>query len=165
MTEGQSLFIPPDGGAPTQGMRHKVGASQLGGRVAILEGTVQPGEFIPPHTHSREDEVSCVIRGEVTFRVGVDTFTARAGSYVVKPREIVHAFWNASSEPAVIVEVISPGAFEEFFDAFGELPEGPERMAAMVALQRRFGMSIDTDLAGALAREHGLQLPFSPEAR
>lgn len=163
VSHGQDYLIPPGAGAATgasSGLRHKVGADRLNGLVAILEGTVAPGEFIPPHTHTREDEVSCVVRGEVTFRVGDDTFRATAGSYVVKPRGLVHAFWNATGEEATIIEVTAPGAFEKFHDAFSRLPKGCERENAVRALQERFGMVIDLTLAAEIAREHGLGSAF-----
>ena len=160
-----SYLIPPSAGVPrdgSPGLRHKVAADRLSGLVAILEGGVAPGEFIPPHTHTREDEVSCIIRGEVTFQVGEDTFRAGAGSYVVKPRGVVHAFWNATAEKATIIEVTVPAAFEKFHEEFGTLPQGHERPTAVRALEERFGMSIDLTLAAELAREHGLELPFAP---
>jgi quercetin dioxygenase-like cupin family protein len=162
---GEPFLIPPIAGAETRvsrGLRHRVRADQLKGTLAILEGTVVPGEFIPPHTHSREDEISCVIRGEITYRVGDQTFAARAGAYVVKPRGIVHGFWNATSEPAVIIEVVCPGAFEEFFDAFDNLPKGPNRQEAVAVLQKRFGMVVDFGLATEIARDNNLPLPFGP---
>lgn len=85
-----------------------------------------------------------------------ETFEATEGSYVVKPRGVVHAFWNATKDQATIIEVVIPGAFEEFFDAIDEVPEGPSRPAAMMALQERFDMAIDFNLAAEIAREYGL---------
>jgi quercetin dioxygenase-like cupin family protein len=161
----ESRLIRAGAGNATKGfagLRHKVRSDQLGGAVAILEGTIEPGQFIPPHTHTREDEVSCVIRGELTFRVGDEILKAPAGSYVIKPRGIAHSFWNATDEPAVAIEVHSPGAFEDYYDAFGQLPEGPERMQASIALQRKFGLSMDFELAAQIARENGLHAPFAP---
>lgn len=154
---GVSCLIHPGAGVMTKGgLQHKVVAARLNGGLAILEGVVQPGDFVPPHTHTREDEVSCVIRGKVTYRVGEETFEATAGSYVIKPRGLVHAFWNASAEQATIIEVVIPGAFEEFFDAIDEVPDDPTRPSAMMALQEQFEMNIDFNLAAEIAREYGL---------
>jgi hypothetical protein len=49
----------------------------------------------------------------------------------------------------------SPGAFEDYYDAFGELPDGPDRMQASIALQRNFGLSMDFELAARIAHENG----------
>lgn len=92
---------------------------------------------------------------------GDQTFRAPAGSYVVKPRGVVHAFWNATTEPATIIEVHSPGAFEHYYDAFGDLPHGEQRSAAMSALQARFGIHVDVTLAEEIVREHELEPPFT----
>jgi quercetin dioxygenase-like cupin family protein len=154
---GKSYLVPRGAGLMTKGgLQHKVGAARTSAGLAILEGVITPGDFVPPHTHTREDEVSCVIRGKVNYRVGAETFEAAAGSYVIKPRGLVHAFWNASAEQATIIEVVIPGAFEEFFDAMDEVPDGPARPTALMALQERFEMAIDFNLAAEIAREHGL---------
>ena len=42
----------------------KLAASETGG-ISIVEHTFEPGVLIPPHRHTREDEISCVIFGEV----------------------------------------------------------------------------------------------------
>ena len=153
----ESYLVHPGTGVMTKaGLQHKVGAARLNGSLAILEGNVAPGDFVPPHTHTREDEVSCVIGGKVTYRVGQETFEATAGSYVIKPRGVVHAFWNATAEKATIIEVVIPGAFEDFFDAIEEVPDGPAQPTALMALQERFGVIIDFNLAAEIAREYGL---------
>ena len=156
-SSGGRYLVRPGAGVTTKGgLQHKVGATALQGGLAILEGAVAPGDFVPPHTHSREDEISCVITGEITYRVGEETFRAPAGSYVIKPRGLVHSFWNASAEQATVIEVVVPGAFEEFFDAIDEVPEGPAGQQAMAALQERFGMQLDFKLAAEIAREYEL---------
>ncbi|HEX9967363.1 MAG TPA: hypothetical protein VGB06_05410, partial [Solirubrobacterales bacterium] len=59
------------------------------------------------------------------------------GSYVFKPRDIPHTFWNAGPEPAHLVELIWPSGFERFFAELGELAttcppeEFPERRAEL----------------------------------
>lgn len=40
------------------------------GRLFVFQGALQPGEFIPPHTHSREDEVTFIVSGDLTFDLG-----------------------------------------------------------------------------------------------
>ncbi|MGB8381653.1 MAG: hypothetical protein WCG47_10460 [Dermatophilaceae bacterium] len=36
-----------------------------------------------------------------------------------KPRGIVHALWNPTDEPVVVIEFISPAGFEHFFEEMG----------------------------------------------
>ena len=41
----------------------KLAASETGG-ISIVEHTFDPGVLIPPHRHTKEDEISCVISGK-----------------------------------------------------------------------------------------------------
>lgn len=56
---------------------------------------------------------------------------AGPGSYVFKPRNIPHTFWNAGPEPARLIEIIWPAGFENFFAELGELAASspPEEFA------------------------------------
>lgn len=45
-----------------------------------------------------------------------DVVHAGVGDLVHKPRDQWHTFWNADDEPCRILEIISPGGFENFFD-------------------------------------------------
>lgn len=40
------------------GAVHKVAGDETGGAFAIMEHPVPPAAFAPPHTHTREDEIS-----------------------------------------------------------------------------------------------------------
>jgi quercetin dioxygenase-like cupin family protein len=153
---------PGEGGPSGFGMVHKLAAGWFGGALAVLEGTIAPGQLIPPHTHTREDECSFVLSGELTFEVGGQIVTATAGCYVIKPRDIAHAIWNAGSEPARNMEIHVPGGFERHYDEMRELDvagiEGDERRAAVADIQRRYGVTFHWDRIPALAAEHGLSL-------
>ena len=38
------------------------------GSISIVEHTFAPGSLVPPHRHTREDEISYVVSGEIGFR-------------------------------------------------------------------------------------------------
>ena len=45
-----------------------------------------------------------------------------AGSYVVKPRGVPHAFYNAGTETVRVMEILTPGrSFEGYFDEYEEI--------------------------------------------
>jgi uncharacterized cupin superfamily protein len=91
--------------------------------------------LIPPHTHSHEDECSYVLEGHRTFDVGGSVVTVGPGSYVVKPRGVFHAFWNATDEPARVMEIHAPGAFEAFYGELAQILSGqiaPEQQGAAI---------------------------------
>jgi quercetin dioxygenase-like cupin family protein len=117
------------------GVIFKIYGEETNGLLSVVEHPVAPGILIPPHIHEREDEYSYVLEGEIGARIGDEVLTAPAGSYVLKPRNIWHTFWNAGPAPARILEMISPAGFEKFFEELGELlqrggtPEEREAMA------------------------------------
>jgi hypothetical protein len=47
---------------------------------------------------------------EHPFAVGAITAAHR---YITKPRGQMHAMWNAGSQPGRIIEIITPGGFED----------------------------------------------------
>src|SRR5437870_1816686 len=90
------------------GVVYKIAGEETGGAFAVVEHPVAPGAFVPPHTHAREDELSYVLTGEIGVMVVDQELAAPAGTYVFKPRGVPHAFWNAGSAPARILELIWP---------------------------------------------------------
>ncbi len=78
--------------------------------------------------------------------IGQKDFTATPGTYVVKPRSIPHAFWNAGPEPARILEIISPAGFEKYFDELGEVisaaGSGEPDFAKIMEIASRYGLTM-----------------------
>ena len=103
------------------GVIFKVFGTETGGRLAIVEHPIWPRMMVMPHVHEREDEYSFVLVGTIGARIGDREIEASAGSYVLKPRQVPHAFWNPTDQPARILEMISPAGFENFFDELGQL--------------------------------------------
>jgi quercetin dioxygenase-like cupin family protein len=130
---------------------------------SLVEHPIAPRTLAgPSHVHQHEDEYSYVLEGDVGFEVGDETFTARAGQLVAKPRGIWHAFWNATDEPARVLEVISPPGFERYFEELAQLipPIRPERdLEGLAKLQARYGLTMDFGSIERLSREHGLGSP------
>src|SRR6266571_7112565 len=61
------------------GVDFKVSGSATNDAFSIVEHPVDAGRLVPPHTHTREDELSYVIEGEMGARIGDDILTAHAG--------------------------------------------------------------------------------------
>lgn len=91
-----------------------VDGKQTNGRYAQLEMTVQPGSEPPVHTHTREDETFYLLEGSIRFTIGEHVFTAKAGDYVLMPKNIPHCF-QVLTETAKAVLTIAPAGFENFF--------------------------------------------------
>lgn len=114
-----------------------VGAGGVVGHWAS-SGWLQPGlALVPPHIHTREDEFSIVTKGEIGFRSGDREAVLGPGGYITKLRGEAHAMWNAGTQPARMIELISPAGFDQFFRAVVEMLESgaadPERGARLAA--------------------------------
>lgn len=138
------------------------GADLTDGAASFVVHTLAPRALgAPVHTHTREDEWSYVLDGAVGIQLGEEDHVARPGDLVLKPRAVPHAFWNATDEPARLLEVITPGGFERYFSALGRIL-GTGGMPDPVSLGRlaaEFGVEIDMGSVPGLIRRHGLVLP------
>jgi quercetin dioxygenase-like cupin family protein len=94
---------------------YKLLGAQTSGVILSHIGSLSPGTLIGPHTHSREDEITYVVEGELTIELGEEILSAPAGSVVWRPRGQRHAIWNSTGEPAHFFEVVTPA---ESFEAF-----------------------------------------------
>jgi quercetin dioxygenase-like cupin family protein len=70
----------------------KVSGADTGGAFAVVEHPIEPGRLVPPHVHLHEDEYSYVLEGTIGARVGDHEVAAGPGSYVIKPRGLMHTF-------------------------------------------------------------------------
>ncbi len=98
------------------GTQWKIDGPQTGGRFSVVHHQLPPRTLAAPlHRHHREDEHSYVLTGTFGALLGDDVVTAEPGTWVFKPRGQWHTFWNAGDNPCEIIEVISPGGFEDYF--------------------------------------------------
>lgn len=70
-----------------------------------------------PHRHDRHDLFVVILRGHGAMRLGDEERSIGPGSILYVPRSTVHAFRNASSEPAVAYAVYTPA-----FDGQDRIP-------------------------------------------
>jgi quercetin dioxygenase-like cupin family protein len=152
--EGKSVSL---GGL---GIDFKVWGDQTGGAVAIVEHPLAPRALAAPlHRHSREDELSIVLEGVVGAQLGDEILTGGPGTYLWKPRDQWHTFWNAGDEPARLIEILSPAGFEKYFE---ELPNAfagafPDQ-SYLADLAARFGLEIDPSTVPGLLERHNLTM-------
>jgi len=127
--------------APGIGVVFKIDGADTGGALSIVEHPFAVGALVPPHIHTREDEYSIVLEGEIGFRSEDDEVVLGPGGYIIKPRNQVHAMWNAGSTPARMIEVISPAGFERFFHDFVDMSaEGRPSRDEIGRLGERYGL-------------------------
>ena len=163
LATNKKFFISPGEGVhlPVLDITHKVTAQSFGGAFTIIEVGLAPGEMIPPHTHAREDECAFVLEGELTFDVGGEILLAPAGSFVVKPRGVYHAFCNTGTGPNRHLEMHAPGEFEGYYDEYERIVESEmgeeERRKARVELGERYGVVWHEELVAEVRTRFGLE--------
>lgn len=143
------------------GVVGKVSGAETGGAFSVVEHPLEPGVLgAPPHTHANEDETSFVIEGEIGLLIGDEELRAGAGSYVLKPRGVPHAFWNPGPGRARILEIISPAGFERYFaELAGVLSSGgPPDLGRISEVAGRYGLTFHMDRVPDLLRRHGLRM-------
>ncbi|MCG3125396.1 MAG: hypothetical protein CHACPFDD_00215 [Phycisphaerae bacterium] len=109
-----------------------------GGAWALIEVVVPPGAGIPPHVHTREDEVFSVLSGALEMSIGERRHIVPAGTTVVAPRDVPHSF-RAAGEEARVHVAIYPAGIESMFTELAALPK-PVDMAQVSAIVARYGI-------------------------
>jgi hypothetical protein len=89
------------------------------------------------------------VRESVTGRSSPDR-----GCYVMKPRGLMHKFWNAGPGPARLLEVIAPAGFETYFIELAEA-EDPGRRQELAA---KYGVTYSSDWVAELTSRYNLKL-------
>jgi quercetin dioxygenase-like cupin family protein len=145
------------------GARLDVARTENEANVAIVEHTLPPHTLAAPlHRHSREDEISYVLEGEMTVLADEELTTVPAGQSVVKGRDVWHTFWNAGDDPLRFLEFIAPGEFSEFFEEVAQLgspdPMDEEWVSQFVSIGERYGFEADFERTPGLLETHGLQM-------
>jgi quercetin dioxygenase-like cupin family protein len=135
--------------------------------LAVVEHPMEPGRLVPPHVHFDTDEYSYVLQGEFGARIGDLEFSAGPGTYVLKPRNVPHTFWNAGPNPARLVEMISPAGFERFFDELAEIyaaaGAGAPDQQRIGELGARYNLSfVHPEWVPELKQKYGLKLLGEP---
>ena len=144
------------------GARFMIDTAETGGGFSLVEHPMPPRRLAAPlHRHSREDEYSFVLEGKLGALLGDEVVYGEVGDLVFKPRDQWHTFWNAGDEPARILEIISPGGFEDFFKELGAMLAGEEfDPSAMVSLGERYGLESKPETLPGLCEEYGLEHPM-----
>jgi mannose-6-phosphate isomerase-like protein (cupin superfamily) len=136
--------------------RFMISASESGGGFALVEHLLSPRALAAPlHRHTREDEYSYVLEGRLGALLGDEEVFGEAGDLIFKPRNQWHTFWNAGDVPTRILEIISPGGFEEAFREIAALGDQvtPEAMAEIAS---RYGVGADFERTGPIIERHSL---------
>ena len=124
-------------------VKNHVTCEESGGEYYVFEITLPPGEGIPPHIHTLENEVICVLEGELDLVFDGERHSIGVGAVKHFPIGIMHGFFNVSDKQARALVYVSPGtSFEKFFLGLDALSREPEvNMEAIAKHASDFGMT------------------------
>ena len=164
-SQGPRLIGPSDGKAVdlgSVGVRFMAWTEETGGGFSLVEHPIPPRTLVAPlHRHSNEDEYSYVIEGRMGALLGDEVVYGEVGDFVFKPRQQWHTFWNPDDATCRILEIISPGGFEHFFDELGEVMSGDGfDPAALGQIGARYDLEFDPESVPRLCEEHGIDHPL-----
>ncbi len=111
------------------------------GTLMFGELHVPPGKGIPPHVHTREDEIFHVLEGRLTFTVGKREVSAGPGTTVFGPRNAPHALRNDSDQSARVLVTVAPAKLQAMFAEFDRLAAGAPDAAQVAEISGRYGIS------------------------
>jgi quercetin dioxygenase-like cupin family protein len=86
--EGEYVALPGFGAV------FKLSSRTNGGEVSIVEHPFQVALLTAAHRHTREEEHSIVLAGQIGFRSDDSEVVLGPGGYITKPRGQMHAMWN-----------------------------------------------------------------------
>ncbi len=116
------------------------------GSLSLFEDTMVRGKCTPLHHHPHHDEVVYLIEGELLVHREDGPRRVRAGTTLVTPRGVPHAF-VVLSETARLLCLNTPGTGEAFYrrasvslDASGE--DGPVDFAKIAEAARETGATV-----------------------
>jgi len=144
----QALVLQAGEGRPLGVMGHqatvKLDQSKANGDYYVFEVLSPAGAGIPPHVHSREDEVIQVIEGTYEVFLGGQVYQAEAGTILHFPCGIPHGFQNVGNTNGRTLWFVTPSSnFEPFFEELGALPtDAPPDLAKVGAIFGKYGMEV-----------------------
>ncbi len=103
-------------------LQFKLSKNQTAGQLGCDESTLLPGYLgAPPHLHKTFDEICYVLEGTIHIMVGEQVDVVNQGDWHLRPRGVVHTFWNSSKEPARFINIYTPGGHEEYLQDISNL--------------------------------------------
>ena len=119
---------------------YKLTGTDTYGLLTVIEDYNAPGIGIPPHVHSREDEIFRVLEGEVEFMLGDEKLVLRPGDVAFAPRNVPHSWTVVGDRPARSLMIATPSGIERMFDELGKLAGGPPDLGKVAAICSRYGI-------------------------
>lgn len=120
---------------------HKLIGSETDNQIVEWVDNVEPGVGIPPHIHTKEDEIFRVIKGQIEIMVNGKTTVLEAGDTAFAPKNIPHAWKVVGTEKAKMITSAFPAGIEKMFQKLADLPDGPPDFEKVAQICGNHGIS------------------------
>ncbi len=120
---------------------HKLVGSDTNNQIVEWVDDVEPGVGIPPHIHTREDEIFRVIKGQVEITVDGKSTVLEAGDTAFAPKNIPHSWKVVGTEKAKMITSAFPAGIEIMFKELAKLPSGPPDFEKVAKICGNHGIS------------------------
>lgn len=119
---------------------HKFAGKETGDQIVEWVSHVDPGVGIPPHIHSKEDEIFRIIKGQVEFMIGDQTIVLQAGDIVFAPRNVVHSWKVVGNQKAKMMVSAFPAGIEVMFRELARLSSQPPDFEKVAQICGKYGI-------------------------
>lgn len=158
---------PLEAGPRGVDIRVRVPSSQTANQYTCVETALAPRTMGPsPHRHEDLDELAFMLEGTLTVLVDDVEYDVPAGGMHLRPRGLVHSFWNATDEPVCFLDMFINQNFDEYLETFFAMREEVARCHStmtdrefgerMAALDREFGVTQFHEQRGDIVDRYGL---------
>ena len=130
--------------AGTSVVRIKIAKSQGSNSLCFLSESITPGDVLPVHKHSNEDELIFIHKGSGLFTLGEQVTAVGEGTVVLVPKGTWHGLQNTGSAPIEMRFAFTPSGFEGFFREVGTPVGQPfvqKTMEERRAIAKKWGMT------------------------
>ena len=120
---------------------HKLVGSDTNNQIVEWVDNLEPGVGIPPHVHTKEDEIFRVIKGQIEIKINDKTTVLEAGDIAFAPKNIPHSWKVVGVEKAQMITSAFPAGIELMFNELHELPPGPPDFKNVSEICGRYGIT------------------------
>ncbi|MFW5700788.1 MAG: cupin domain-containing protein [Cyclobacteriaceae bacterium] len=120
---------------------HKLVGSDTDNQIVEWVDDVEPGVGIPPHIHTKEDEIFRVIKGQIEIMIDGNATVLNEGDTAFAPKNIPHAWTVVGSEKAKMITSAFPAGIEKMFKELSDLPPGPPDFEKVSQICGNYGIS------------------------
>lgn len=118
----------------------KLTGEDTAGKFTLIEEVNPPGTMIPPHVHTKEDEIFKVLEGKLEVTVGETTTILEAGDLAFAPKNIPHSWKVVGDTDCKTILSAFPAGIELMFAELGQLPPGKPDFQKVVAICKNYGI-------------------------